>query len=45
MPPPIPENGIPNGHAIEEEYEEMTMDEIMNGKVRFLFRVGGEKSC
>lgn len=22
-----------NGHAVEEEYEEMTMDEIMNGKV------------
>lgn len=31
-PRPLPENGI-NHIPVEEEYEEMTMNEIMNGKV------------
>lgn len=31
-PIPPPEEGLPNG-SVESEYEEMTMNEIMNGKV------------
>lgn len=31
-PLPEPENGLTLG-PVEEEYEEMTMDEIINGKV------------
>lgn len=31
-PIPPPEEGLPNV-AVDEEYEEMTMDEILNGKV------------
>jgi glutamate--cysteine ligase catalytic subunit len=34
-PPPAPLNGHHKG-PVEDEYEEMTMDEIMNGKVRFM---------
>jgi glutamate--cysteine ligase catalytic subunit len=32
-PPPLPENGVTHDRPVDEEYEEMTMDEIMNGKV------------
>lgn len=32
-PPEIPENGVPQG-PVEEEYSEMTIHEIINGKVR-----------
>ncbi|KAF8829034.1 hypothetical protein HHX47_DHR3001132 [Lentinula edodes] len=32
-PPEIPENGVPKG-PVEEEYSEMTIHEIINGKVR-----------
>jgi glutamate--cysteine ligase catalytic subunit len=35
-PIPLPENGFVNRN-VEEEYEEMTMDEIMNGKVETFF--------
>ena len=31
-PPPLPEDGIQYG-SVEDEYEEMTMKEVMNGKV------------
>jgi glutamate--cysteine ligase catalytic subunit len=31
-PPPLPENMLNRG-PVEDEYEEMTMNEIMNGKV------------
>ena len=30
---PVPENGVPQ-RPVEEEYEEMSMKEVMNGKVR-----------
>lgn len=33
-PLPLPENGALNGRPVDEEYEEMTMNEIINGKVR-----------
>jgi len=33
-PPPLPENGLAYHGPVEDEYEEMTMKEIMNGKVR-----------
>ena len=33
-PPPPPEEGLPNG-SVAEEYAEFTMNEIMNGAVRF----------
>jgi len=36
-PPPMPENGI-KYIPVEEEYEEMTMNEIINGKVGFTSR-------
>ena len=32
-PLPIPCNGMKSTHSIEEEYEEMSMNEIINGKV------------
>lgn len=35
-PIPPPEEGLPNG-SVEAEYEEMTMNEIMNGKVCTFF--------
>src|ERR1700677_3266593 len=31
---PLPENGVHHG-SVDDEYEEMSMNEIMNGKVRF----------
>ncbi|KAF8222928.1 glutamate-cysteine ligase catalytic subunit [Tricholoma matsutake] len=31
-PLPLPENGALNGRPVDEEYEEMTMNEIINGK-------------
>ncbi|TFK44334.1 glutamate-cysteine ligase catalytic subunit [Crucibulum laeve] len=31
-PPPLPENGFRHYRPVEEEYEEMSMNEIMNGK-------------
>ena len=34
-PPPLPENGFAYRGPVEDEYEEMTMKEIMNGKARF----------
>lgn len=34
-PLPLPENGVKR-RPIEEEYEEMTMNEIMNGKVGYV---------
>lgn len=34
-PPPLPENGFTYRGPVEDEYEEMTMKEIMNGKARF----------
>jgi hypothetical protein len=40
-PLPLPENGVLDvSRPVDEEYEEMTMNEIINGKVRsksFLF--------
>ena len=35
VPPPMPEDAFESlrGHAVEEEYEEMTINEIINGKV------------
>ncbi|KAF8973058.1 glutamate-cysteine ligase catalytic subunit [Flammula alnicola] len=32
-PLPLPEDGLANRSPVEDEYEEMTMNEIMNGKV------------
>lgn len=34
-PVPFPENGLVNRLPVDEEYEEMTMNEIMNGKVKW----------
>lgn len=31
-PPPLPENGFSHRGPVEDEYEEMTLNEIMNGK-------------
>lgn len=36
-PIPLPVNGVHHDSPVEEEYEEMSMNEIMNGKVRRLF--------
>lgn len=36
-PLPLPENGVSRG-PVEDEYEEMSMDEIMNGKVGLQMR-------
>ena len=33
-PLPLPDIGALNGRPVDEEYEEMTMNEIINGKVR-----------
>jgi glutamate--cysteine ligase catalytic subunit len=33
--PPLTENGDTHHGPVEDEYEEMTMNEIMNGKARF----------
>lgn len=35
-PLPLPENGVNTG-PVEDEYEEMSLEEIMNGKVRIRF--------
>lgn len=32
-PPQLPEGGVLNRVPVDEEYDEFTMDEIMNGKV------------
>jgi len=37
-PPPLPEKGFVSRVPVCEEYEEMTMNEIMNGKVCFPLR-------
>ena len=34
-PPQLPEDGILNRPPVDEEYAEFTMNEIMNGKVRW----------
>lgn len=46
-PLPLPENGAQNGRPVEEEYEEMTMNEIINGKVCLLclFEVVFSSDC
>jgi len=46
-PLPLPENGALNARPVNEEYEEMTMDEIINGKVRLqcLIFLGLERRC
>ncbi|TFK26502.1 glutamate-cysteine ligase catalytic subunit [Coprinopsis marcescibilis] len=31
-PPVLPQNGFLNGHSVEDEYEEMSLNEIFNGK-------------
>ncbi|EAU91452.2 glutamate-cysteine ligase catalytic subunit [Coprinopsis cinerea okayama7 len=31
-PPVLPEDGFVNGHSVSDEYEEMTLNEIFNGK-------------
>jgi glutamate--cysteine ligase catalytic subunit len=46
-PLPLPENGALNGRPVDEEYEEMTMNEIINGKVRLkpVLVLGLERLC
>ena len=39
-PPQLPEDGVLNRLPVEEEYDEFTMNEIMNGKVRRSYRFG-----
>lgn len=36
-PLPLPEDGVPLTRPVEDEYEEMSMDEIINGKVSPFF--------